>query len=332
MKVLLVRFSSIGDIVLTSPVIRCMRQQIKDLELHVLTKASFRELYTLNPAVDKVYCIEKRLHEVMADLEKENYHHIVDLHRNLRSIGLRLRLRIPASTYPKLNLRKFLLVMLKLDFLPDRHIVDRYFDAVKNLGVINDGKGLDFFLRTEDEVVLNDLPKGFSDGYIAVVVGGKHTTKILPAEKVAAVIGHLHYPVVLLGGPEDRSRGELIRAMSSGNVLNACGTYTLRQSASLLKQAKSVITNDTGLMHIAAAFGKKIISVWGNTVPQLGMYPYLPEGAEPAVIAEVKGLNCRPCSKIGFARCPKEHFRCMFDQDEAEIAKAAMQAVLKNGR
>ncbi|HRB40127.1 MAG TPA: glycosyltransferase family 9 protein, partial [Bacteroidia bacterium] len=100
-----------------------------------------------------------------------------------------------------------------------------------------------------------------------------------------------------------------------------CGITSIGQSASLIKQSKAVITHDTGLMHIAAALRKKIVSVWGNTVPEFGMYPYLPVNSVPFSISEVKNLNCRPCSKIGYNTCPKKHFRCMNDMDIQEIIK-----------
>lgn len=323
MKILLIRFSSIGDIVLTSPVVRCLKAQLPGMELHVLTKLRFRELYALNPSVDKVYTIEASVDEVIPELRKEHYDHIVDLQRNLRSIGLWRKLRRPRTTFPKLNIRKWLLVNFHLDLMPDVHIVDRYFRAVRSLGVVNDGKGLDFFIDPTDEMDINDLPSEYHEGYIAMVIGGKHYTKILPAHKAAEVIRSLDRPVILLGGAEDHDRGEEIIRLAGPVVLNTCGKYSLGQSASLLYQARSVITNDTGLMHIAAAFRKRIVSVWGNTLPELGMYPYLPEGEEAFIVEEVKGLHCRPCSKIGFSSCPKKHFRCMENQDSASIARNA---------
>jgi ADP-heptose:LPS heptosyltransferase len=147
-----------------------------------------------------------------------------------------------------------------------------------------------------------------------VVIGGKHNTKVFPSEKVIEVCNHLQKPVILLGGNEDRDRGDLIAAACGERVYNACGQFTLNQSASLVKQSAAVLTNDTGLMHIAAAFRKPVVSVWGNTIPGFGMYPLLPQATENlSCIAEVKDLFCRPCSKIGFEKCPKQHFRCMND-------------------
>ena len=124
----------------------------------------------------------------------------------------------------------------------------------------------------------------------------------------------LFEPIVLLGGPEDASRAEEIVEAVGAKVFNACGKFKLDESASLVEQASWIITHDTGLMHIAAAFNKQIYSVWGNTIPQFGMYPYMT--ASNSKIIEVQGLGCRPCSKIGYDKCPKGHFKCMQEIDE----------------
>jgi ADP-heptose:LPS heptosyltransferase len=190
--------------------------------------------------------------------------------------------------------------------------VDRYFEAVKKLGVKNDGKGLDYFIPGEEEVDISDFAMAFHNGYVAFVIGAKHNTKALPEERIVELIRQSSSPVILMGGPEDQEKGErIVAALATNRVYNACGRYSINQSASIVHQANQVITHDTGLMHIAAAFQKNIISVWGNTVPEFGMYPYLPEGEGKSIIMEVKGLSCRPCSKIGYDKCPKGHFRCM---------------------
>jgi ADP-heptose:LPS heptosyltransferase len=245
---------------------------------------------------------------------------VADLHRNYRSAWVRFSLGRPSGTFPKLNFRKWLMVNFKFNFLPSIHVVDRYFRVVEPLGVINDGEGLDYFIPEEEEADLTVLPDFLQEGFIVVVIGGKHQTKIFPAEKVADVCRKLTDPVILLGGQEDRSGGEEVIRLSGGRIYNGCGEFSLNQAASLIRQAGSVMTNDTGMMHIAAAFSKKIVSVWGNTIPAFGMYPYLPSDAgHSSWIAEVKGLGCRPCSKLGFRECPRKHFRCMNDIDTDAI-------------
>lgn len=303
--------------------IRCTKLQFPDYKIHYLTKAQFAPVLIENQYIDKIYTIKNNISEVISELKAEKYDVVIDLHKNFRSLGVRLQLGTKSYSFPKLNFEKWLLVHCKINRMPDVHIVDRYFEAVKNLGVKNDYLGLDFFIPEKDKIDLASLPSGFQDGYTGLVIGGKHKTKQLPVEKTIELCRKLHYPVIILGGKEDRDEAEKIVTASGIVTFNACGLYNLNQSASLVQQSDVVITNDTGLMHIAAAFHKKIISIWGNTVPELGMYPYLPKEPEQYSIFEVKNLPCRPCSKIGFTSCPKKHFRCMMDQDTSEIAKQA---------
>ena len=329
-KILLIRFSSIGDIVLTTPVVRCLRKRFPDAELHVLTKSSYQSIFAANPYVDKVYELSSNMKALLASLRKERYDFVVDLHKNWRSLRVRMALRRPSASFPKLNFQKFLYTKLKIGKLPPVHIVDRYFKAVERLGVSNDGQGLDFFFNEGDEMHYEDLPETFRKGFVAVVIGGQHTTKILPEDKVVEVCEALGCPVILIGGPEDAARGDRIKAKVGSCVGNTCGSLTLGQSASLLKLADAVLTNDTGMMHIAAALRKPIVSVWGNTVPEFGMYPYLPQDMKPAAIVENKGLKCRPCDKLGYAKCPKGHFNCMNSLDSMEIAEK-IRAELQSG-
>lgn len=329
-KILLIRFSSIGDIVLTTPVVRCLRHQYPDARLHVLTKSSYRSIYASNPYVDKVFELSSNMKEVVRQLRKEHYDFVVDLHKNWRSWRVRMALHRPSASFPKLDFQKFLYTKLKIGKLPPVHIVDRYFKAVEKLGVHNDGQGLDFFFNEGDEMHYEDLPEAFRDGFVAVVIGGQHSTKILPVDKVVEVCEALDYPVILVGGPEDAARGDRIKAKVGSYVGNTCGRLTLGQSASLLKLADVVLTNDTGMMHIAAALRKPIVSVWGNTVPEFGMYPYLPQGMKPSAIIENKDLKCRPCDKLGYAKCPKGHFNCMNSLDIKEIAEK-IRAELPSG-
>ena len=317
MKILVIRFSSIGDIVLTTPVIRCLKNQISDAEIHVLTKKKFSGLYKTNPYINKVYEYDDSLKKNIEELKLENYDYIVDLQKNKRSLRVTRALHRQHNSFPKLNFKKFLLTTFKINLMPDIHIVDRYFKAVEKLGVKNDYQGLDFFISEKNNYPLSELPEDFQNGYHAFVIGGTYKTKILPAVKVIEVIKKLNEPVILLGGPDDVERAnEIISAVSCQLLaISLVGKINLEQSASIVKNAKSVLTNDTGLMHIAAAFHKNVVSVWGNTVPELGMYPYLPNEKEKCHIVECKDIKCRPCSKLGFKECPRRHFKCMMEID-----------------
>lgn len=323
-KILVIRFSSIGDIVLTTPVIRCLKNQLADVELHVLTKKKFSNLYKKNPYVDKVFEYDDSLKKNIQELKLEKYDYIVDLQKNKRSVRVTRALHCHHSSFPKLNVKKFLLTTFKINTLPDVHIVDRYFKAVEKLGVKNDYQGLDFFISENNNYPLTELPDEFQKGYYAFVIGGTYKTKILPAVKIVEVIKKLNQPVILLGGPDDVERAkEVLSAVESQKsiVESLVGKINLEQSASIVKNADAVLTNDTGLMHIAAAFHKHIVSVWGNTVPEFGMYPYLPNEPERCHIVECKDVRCRPCSKLGFKDCPKKHFKCMMQVDTDEIVR-----------
>ncbi len=304
---------------LTSPVVRCIKKQVPGAEVHYLTKKAFLPIAQAIGNTDKIYSIESDVNEVINELKKEGYDFIVDLHHNLRSMQVKSALKKKSAAFPKLNIEKWLMVNLKINKLPGIHIVDRYFETVKSSGVVNDGEGLEYHIPSSEEIDLATLPASHRNGYIGFVIGANHYTKQLPAHKIISLCKRIDMPIVLLGGKGDEVKAIEIGQALGDKVFNACGKYSINGSASLVRQAKKIITHDTGLMHIAAAFKKDIISVWGNTIPEFGMYPYKP-GANSHIM-EVKGLSCRPCSKIGFKACPKKHFKCMEQIDELEIVK-----------
>ena len=317
-KVLLVRFSSIGDIVLTTPVVRAVKQQWGS-EVHYLTKPGFAPLLAHNPHIDRLHLLPDDFGKLTADLRAERFDLLIDLHRNLRTRRLRLALRCPAVAFDKLNVRKWLLVNFKVDRMPPVHIVERYLAAARRAHPLaDDGRGLDYFLPPGSESAEPHL----KFPYVAVVVGAAHATKRLPREQLLAVCRAVELPVALLGGLAEGATGAWLAEQLGGRAHDFCGRTDLAGSARLLRDARRVITPDTGMMHIAAAFNRPIVSVWGNTVPALGMTPWLPaENPAPTRRCEVAGLRCRPCSKIGFAACPRGHFRCMRAQDVGAIGR-----------
>lgn len=306
---------------LTTPVLRCLKEQVEDAELHFLTKKEFLPVIRANPFIDKIHILDGNMHALLQSLKVEQFDYIIDLHRNLRSLRVKSSLRIMSFTVDKINFAKFLMIRFKINRLPDKHIVDRYMETVSVFDVTNDGKGLDYFIPPKDEVELSSLPGSFRNGYVAFVIGAMHGTKQMPLGKMINICRELDLPVILLGGQREKWMGKEIDAQTGDQVLNTCGQYNINQSASLIRQSRVVITHDTGLMHIAAAFHKKILSVWGHTIPAFGMYPYLPDRASK--IFEVTGLPCRPCTKIGRKKCPRGHFRCMNDIDHTEIVRTA---------
>jgi ADP-heptose:LPS heptosyltransferase len=318
MKVLVIRLSSIGDIVLTTPVVRCMHEQLPNAAIHVLTKPQYAAIFEANPHVAQVVLYTNDQKALVKDLKAEGYDLVVDLHKNLRTLKLKRQLGVKAYSFPKLNVRKWVLVNFKRPVMPEIHIVDRYFRAVEKLNVKNDGKGLDYFIPDTAEI---DVEQVFGESnYITVAMGAQYATKVLPIQKLTSILSQVDETVVLLGGKEDFSRAEeVVKSLPEKRILNFCGQFSLHQSADAVRKSRVILTNDTGLMHIAAAFDTQIVSVWGNTVPELGMYPYRPEKPNTYSIHQVEGLSCRPCSKIGFQECPKKHFKCMMEQDERAI-------------
>ncbi len=312
-KFLIIRFSSIGDIILTSPLLRCIKNQVENAEIHFVTKSKYADLVSANPHIDKIHYLNEHIGPLIRELKDEKPDYMIDLHRNFRSFRIKRALHIPSYSFHKLNFRKWLLVKFKIDLLPNLHIVDRYFQTISKFRVTSDGKGLEYFIPQGKEFDWNRLPCDFQEGYIAFIIGGTYATKRLPAEKILHICRALPYPVVLLGGIHESENSLIIERNTGNHVLNLVGKTSIYESASLISHANVVLTNDTGMMHIAAAFGKKILSFWGNTVPKLGMFPYLPH--PDSEIMQVKNLDCRPCSKLGYPKCPKKHFRCMYDQD-----------------
>jgi ADP-heptose:LPS heptosyltransferase len=327
MKILVIRFSSIGDIVLTTPVIRCLKTQLDEVEIHYATKPGYKSIFEENPYIDKMHFLGESLPAFISELREEKFDCIVDLHHNLRTSIIKTALGVKAYSFNKLNWKKWLIVNLKINQLPNIHIVDRNLLAVKELGVKNDSLGLDYFIPEKDEVPMEWLPETHQRGYIAYAIGAQHDTKKLPLKRMIELCDRINKPIVLLGGKEDFENGEEIKKFFERNegsqkfedglkelnkktiIYNACGKYNLNQSASLVKQSRYMFSHDTGLMHIAAALKKEVFSIWGNTIPSFGMYPYRTK----FTVLENNKLSCRPCSKIGYAKCPQGHFKCMND-------------------
>jgi ADP-heptose:LPS heptosyltransferase len=325
MKVLVIRFSSIGDIVLTTPVVRVLKTQLEDAQVHYATKLQFKSIVESNPYLDKVFYLDQDLNKLVAQLKQEKYDYIIDLHNNLRTRIVKWKLGVKSFSFRKLNIEKWLLVNFKINKLPNLHIVDRYLETVRPLNIKNDVLGLDYFIPEKDQVPLAWIPETHRSGYVAYAIGAQHETKKLPVQRMIELCDKINKPVILLGGKEDFENAETVRKFferpiqangfekglhelgKKTTIYNACGLYNLNQSASLVKQARYVFTHDTGLMHIAAAFKKEVFSIWGSTIPSFGMYPYRTK----FTVLENTKLFCRPCSKIGFNKCPKGHFKCM---------------------
>ena len=321
MKFLVIRFSSIGDIVLTTPALRCAKNQIPGVEIHFLTKLSMKDLVIGNPNIDQCHFLDNNIEVTIAALKEIPFDYIIDLHQNIRSWKIRKALGVPAFSYKKLSLQKWLLAKLHLNFLPKTHVCDRYINALQHFNITNDGKGLDYFFPKDYNFKAANLPTSHLAGFIAFVIGASYFNKKMPVQKWIQLAKQLQKPIVLIGGIEDVAIANEIAAAVPDYIYNAAGKYDLKESASIIQMAQVVVSHDTGFLHVAAAFKKPTITIWGATSPALQFEVYYPAGTiTPHYNSIVPSLNCQPCSKQGENKCPQGHFACMRLQNINNIA------------
>jgi ADP-heptose:LPS heptosyltransferase len=311
MRFLLIRLSSIGDIVLSSAAIRCLRKQYPEAAIDFLTKAPMRGILAADPHLNNIITWEGSPKEMAQTILHREYTHIIDLQDNIRTRLLEQWLpgRIHVLRYDKLRWRRTLSVWLKRNIYRG-HVAEQYIEALSPIGVNNDGLGLAFYIAPEDQISMKEVPFTHKAGFAVLCIGATHFTKRMPEQKWAELIQKIRMPLMLIGGPAEQALGDRLAEIDSFKVINRCGQYSIGQSASAIHLSKFVITQDTGMMHIAAAFNKKTLSIWGGTIPELGFYPYL-RSPENNIIIEQQELGCRPCSKYGRNSCPRRHFRCM---------------------
>src|SRR3569833_462189 len=319
MKILVIRFSSMGDIIYTTPVVRCLKTQLPDAEVHFLTKPQFKYIYGSNPYVDKLLLLKPTLAETIREIKAEHYEYIIDQHNNLRTTLIKLRTGIKSSTYKKQAARKWLSLKFHWKLVEPIHLVERYMKAVQFLGIKNDGKPIDYYIKAQHDLQ-KLLPASHQNGYIAFVIGATHFTKRMPNDKIIGICRQINLPIVLLGGEDVKGNGMEIANATGDKTYNACGITSLDESVFIVSKAQKVLGFDTGLTHIAEAFDVPIGSIWGGTVPELlGVQPYMVKDAEVIGIE----LSCRPCSKFGLEKCPLGHFKCMKDIPDEIVSSFA---------
>jgi heptosyltransferase-2 len=335
MKFLIIRLGSIGDVVLTTPVIRCVKKQVSNSVVHYLVKPEIKNVIEHNPYIDKIHLFQNDA-ENLEELKSETFDHIIDLQNDAGTKKLCKILKVSVSSYNKLNFEKSVFINLKWNIMPKQlHVVDRYMQAVDYLGVYNDGKGLDYFIPKKDETRESDIPASHHLGYIVIVIGASFYTKKLPVKKLQELCKKIDHPIILLGSKKEFGEGDAIASVDPIKVYNACGKFNLNESADLVRKSKIVITHDTGLMHIAAAFKKPIIIVWGSTTPSFGMTPYYGDTYRAGKMpfynnVQVKKLWCRPCTEIGKTECPLGHFKCMKKISIDEILQKVDEKIRNN--
>lgn len=324
MKILLIRFSSIGDIVLTFPVVKAIRKRFPEAKIHFASKKSFETLLLGAEGIDHFHFLSDSFSSFKNDIKSEKFDYIIDLHNNLRTRRLTFGSSAKIIRFDKLNVRKWLFTKWKLKVMPNVHIVDRYLQTLKVLGIDSIQQTENTFTVPSSYCVnVEEYFPTIKDSFVAIAIGAQFKTKRVPKEKWIEIIREMDNNIILIGGEMDREMGEwLIDHCPNTTIVNSCGKWNILESASIVSQAKSLLTNDTGMMHIAACFNTQIISIWGNTTPEYGMSPYRPQGIKTDKIFQIDGLSCRPCSKIGYQECPKKHFHCMTMQDAKAIASS----------
>lgn len=308
MKILVIRFSAIGDILLTFPVVEALQHKYPSAEIHFLTKPSNKAVVELLSSKVHPRFLQESLVQTAKQLRGERYDLVIDLHNNLRTFLLQVLLMKGSwKRFRKLNFQKWLFTALKWNALPKVHVVDRYAQAA----LVN---------PTNVTLAVCDTINGMEllpSKYVAWVLGATFSTKQFPLSKLIETIERLDMPIVLLGGEKENPLASSLQAHFP-SLISLVGKTSLAEAASILSKANVVVTNDTGLMHLAAFYEKPMVCIWGNTVPAFGMYPYQ---SAPVFHAQVSDLSCRPCSKIGHNTCPKGHFDCMLKQQTVEISE-----------
>lgn len=328
LSILLVRFSSIGDIVLTTPLVRALARRHPDAKLVYVTKRAMAPLVTDHPQLASVVALEPNepLRHLAERLRALSPTHALDLHGSLRTLGLRLLVRCPWTGYGKRKLARAVLTSVKVDLYgPDVPVAERYFEAARALDVRPDGDPPQFFLgQGAKERVARWLDeKGLGGArLIALAPGAAHATKRWPVARWTALTHELRgagYAAVVLGGPDDR--GVALQLASEGAV-SAAGEFSLQETGALLARSGVLVSGDTGVMHMATGVGTPVVALFGPTVRQFGFFPY----RAPSFVIE-RPLACRPCSSSGTSECPLGHHRCLAEIGPADVTNAIERLV-----
>ncbi len=325
-KKLLIRLSSAGDVLLTSPLLRLMKEREPGCEIHFLVKSQYADLIRLNPNVNRVHLVQdqptsRQLEDTRQSLIGEKFEATLDLHNNFRSIYLRRGTAPDIRKVKKDIIKRAILVNAKLNLFSTVRSVALKYAQTYDKSVTRVSRP-EIYLPSECVATADELwMSSGSEPQQAVFLcpGARHFTKRWPTAYWKEIAAKLqpHGRVVLLGGPADAEACNNIQEGTS--ALNLCGKLSLTESTAMLRHASVVVTNDSYLMHAANALGKKVVAIFGSSVREFGFFPY---GIENRVM-EVSGLSCRPCSHLGLESCPRGHFKCMKDTLPAAVEEAA---------
>jgi len=305
-KLVIIRLSSLGDVLLTTPLIRSIKRQFPQIEIDFILKEQYKDLLLYNPYLSKIYTYnDKQKTSLFNELKSNNYDLIIDLQKNFRSTEIKRILKAPVVSFDKKTFEKFLLVHFKINKLKNLSLIPvRYAQTLNGFNL--DNEGLDLFLPEE---INSQLQVGYN--YIGIAPGSRHFTKMWPEEyyiKLGNILSGNGNKVVLFGGNNDKQICNKI-ADNIENSINLCNDDNIFQTAIDMKNCLAIICNDSGYMHVASALKVPVLAFFGSTVQEFGFIPYKAKN----VILENDSLTCRPCSHIGRGSCPKKHFKCMIE-------------------
>ena len=330
LKILIIRFSSLGDVLLTTPLIRLLRKKYPKAQIDFLVRKEYSQIVRYNPHLSKILELDvkegfKGLKKFKDEIWHYKYHVILDLQRNLRSGYLTFGKVINKLSHTdifkvkKNQIIRFMLVKWKINLYKKMYnriipVWEKYVRTAHKLEIFPDEGKLELFpsvhAQRQTDRFLKNLPAG--DWHLVIAPGAKHITKRWPTDYFTDLILQLYnsYKIktLLIGGEQDNEVIEdILRGIPNDIAFSTAGKLTLLETAVIIKNAKLVISNDSGLMHVATAFNRPLIAIFGSTVEEFGFFPNDPN----AITIENKGLYCRPCSHIGRTTCPEKHFRCM---------------------
>lgn len=320
-KILVFRLSSIGDIILTSALIRCLKNKYPQARVDFVIKKQFYQLVESNPHINNVYIVDTKdgfegLKKMASDIKEEKYDVFLDIHKNWRSLyvgffsGARSRF-----TFSKHVFKRTLLTTLRINlYWKIRPVYQRYIDSAKRIGVVYDGQGTEVFIPEYISVSiskrLNDAGVDVKKPFVVLCPGASFKNKQWLPERFAELgnmVQRQHsMPVVILGGKAEEDIATTIARQCPGKTVNFAGSLNLLESGAVLALAKVVVVNDTGMLMMAESQHTPVVGIYGPTVRWFGFYPILTESQTVEV-----DLPCRPCTKMGLNSCPKKHWKCM---------------------
>ncbi|MEX0736950.1 MAG: lipopolysaccharide heptosyltransferase II [Bacteroidota bacterium] len=341
LKTLIIRFSSIGDIILASPLLRVLRTKFPQGQIDFVTRKEYAELVRNNHNLNLTYEFDAStgfdgLRALKKRIKQERYDLVIDIHDSLRSKYLRSILGTKhIAVINKRIIERSMLVKFRKNIYKDQvPVADRYIEPVRKFGVENDGKGLE--LPIPDDVLFRVSGKIASlrldrfEKTIGLCPGARHGTKRWPRERFAELairfVREFDGKVLMFGGGEDKDICSFLadsvqEEAGKERSTDFGGGLSLLETAAAMEYCDVIVTNDTGLMHMATAMRKRVVAVFGSTVQEFGFFPY----ASGATVIEQAGLDCRPCSHIGLPGCPEGHFRCMMDSTVEQVYEGMLQ-------